>query len=56
LAWGLSDFLIKRYDLGIEVLKNREFDVWIHNKAIQKALESFRIDDLKKKELRALKI
>lgn len=56
LAWGMCDFLIKRYDLSLEVLKNRELGVWVHNKAIQKALESFRISEIHKQELRALKI
>lgn len=56
LAWGICEFLIKHYDLAIEVLKNRELNIWVHNKAIQKALESFRIDVEKKKELKGLKI
>ena len=56
LAWGMCEILIKHYDTGLLVLKNKTLNIWVHNKAIQKALESFRIDDKKKEELRKLKI
>lgn len=56
LSWGMCEILIKHYGLGIEIIKNRSLDVWVHNKAIQKSLESFRIDEIKKEELKKLKI
>lgn len=56
IAWYFSYALIKQYDLTIDIFKEYKLDKWIHNKAIQKALESFRIDNDTKDYLRSLKI
>ena len=56
IAWFYSFALIKRYDDTIIYFENRCLDKWIHNKSIQKAIESYRISDDKKKYLRSLKI
>lgn len=56
IAWFYSFALIKQYDDTIKLFENKELDKWIHNKSIQKALESFRIIDEKKEYLRTLKI
>lgn len=55
-AWLTSEVLVKSYQTGIEILKSRILDVKTHNKAIQKAMESFRLTQEQKECLRALKI
>ena len=54
-AWYLCDIIIKHYDQAVELLKSEKLDVWTHNKAIQKARESFRVDADKKQYLKTLK-
>lgn len=56
IAWFYSFALIKQYDDTIVIFENKELDKWIHNKSIQKAIESYRIDDFKKEYLKTLKI
>jgi len=56
IAWFYSFALIKQYDDTIKIFENKELDKWIHNKAIQKGIESYRISDAKKDYLRSLKI
>lgn len=56
IAWYFSYALIKQYDKTIDIFKVNKLDKWVHNKSIQKALESYRIDDDKKQYLRSLKI
>lgn len=56
LAWYFSVVLVKHYDIGVEYLKTGALDCWVHNKSIQKAIESFRISDEQKKYLKSLKI
>ena len=56
IAWFYSFALIKQYDDTIKLFEEKKLDKWIHNKSIQKAIESFRISDSKKNYLRRLKI
>lgn len=56
IAWYFSYALIKQYDKTIDIFKLYKLDKWVHNKSIQKAIESFRISDEKKNYLRSLKI
>ena len=42
-AWYFSFALIKQYDKTLDFIKKETLSVWVHNKAIQKAIESFRI-------------
>lgn len=56
IAWFYSFALIKKYDYTIEYFEKRKLSKWIHNKSIQKAIESYRISDDKKIYLRTLKI
>lgn len=56
IAWYFSYALIKQYDLTIDIFKMYKLDKWVHNKSIQKAIESFRISDDKKIYLRSLKV
>ena len=55
-AWYLAEGLIKKYDDFIKVIESKNLDVRVHNKAIQKAIESYRITEAKKDYLRELKI
>ena len=55
VAWAISICLIKFYEDTIEYLKKSKIDNWTYNKAIQKAIESYRITDSQKEFLREMK-
>lgn len=55
IAWGISVLLVKNYETTITYLEKHVFSDWIHNKAIQKAIESYRIGIVEKDYLRTLK-
>ena len=54
-AWLIAEVLVKFYDKGVEYLKLNELDIKTHNKAIQKACESYRLTKEQKDFLRGLK-
>lgn len=54
-AWFFATALAKQYEPTLSVLKNNLLDVWVHNKTIQKAVESFRITDEQKAFLKTLR-
>ncbi len=54
-AWYFATALSKQPESAISVFENGLLDEWTHNKAIQKAIESFRVDDEKKEYLRSLR-
>jgi len=56
IAWYYSFALIKQYERAIRLFESKNLDKWIHNKSIQKAVESYRISQEKKAYLRTLKI
>ena len=58
ISWTLSIALVKYFAKTLEFMqKNKdEFDKWTYNKALQKARESFRIDEDKKSILQKAKI
>lgn len=56
VAWYFSIALIKQYDAAIPYFREPQLAPWTHNKAIQKAIESYRIDQETKDFLRSLKI
>ena len=56
IAWYFATALAKQYDEAIKYIENNKLDVWVHNKTIQKAIESYRITEQQKEYLRALKI
>lgn len=56
IAWYFATALAKQYESILPFLENRSLAPWIHNKAIQKALESRRISETQKQYLRTLKI
>ncbi len=55
-AWYFATALAKQYDLILPFIENKSLDVWTHNKAIQKSVESYRITDEQKQYLKTLKI
>ncbi len=55
IAWYFATALAKQYDSIIPFIENKELDVWCHNKAIQKSIESYRITPEQKEYLRGLK-
>lgn len=55
-AWFYSYALIKQWDSTINLFEKKKLDKIIHNKSIQKALESYRISEDRKEYLRSLKI
>ena len=55
-AWLISVCLVKEYDITVKLLEERALDKWTHNKAIQKAIESYRITNEQKNYLRSIKI
>ena len=56
IAWYFATALAKQYDLVIKIIEDKKLDKWVHNKTIQKAIESYRITSLQKEYLRSLKI
>ena len=56
VAWYFATALAKQYDAVLPFIENRRLDPWTHNKAIQKAVESYRITDDQKTYLKQLKI
>ena len=55
VAWYMATACAKQYDAALAVLRENRLDAWTHNKTIQKAVESFRVTDEHKDELRALR-
>lgn len=55
-AWYFATALAKHYDEVLPYFTSLMLDPWTHNKAIQKAVESYRVSDEHKAQLRALKI
>ncbi len=54
-AWLIAEVIIKNYDAGTAFLKENKLDVKTHNKAIQKACESYRLTKEQKEYLKTLK-
>ena len=55
LSWYFATALAKQYDSAIKFLEEKKLSGWVHNKTIQKAIESYRITDEQKTYLRTLK-
>lgn len=56
IAWAISVGLIKFYDVTLPLIEQRTFSKFVHNKAIQKARESYRIAPEVKELLNEMKI
>ena len=55
IAWYLATGLAKNYESFVKVIEEKRFDKAAHNKAIQKAIESYRVSDEHKEYLKTLK-
>lgn len=56
IAWYFATALAKQYDAAVPYLQERRLAPWTHNKAIQKAIESYRVTGEQKAYLRSLKV
>ncbi len=56
IAWYFATALAKQYDAVLPFIEEHRLDKWTNNKAIQKAVESYRITDEQKAYLKKLKI
>ena len=56
IAWYFATALASVFDNALPYIKERKLDTWVHNKAIQKACESFRISNENKKFLKQYKV
>ena len=56
IAWYFATALAKQYEAVLPYLEKKKLDVWTHNKTIQKAVESYRINPEQKDYLKSLKI
>ena len=56
IAWYFATALAKQYEKTLPFIEKKVLDKWTHNKAIQKAIESYRITDEQKAYLRTLKV
>ena len=54
-AWLVAEMLVKQYDSAKIFLSENSLDKKTHNKAIQKACESFRLSDDRKNYLKGQK-
>ena len=55
VAWFFATALAKQYDATLPYLTEYQLPLWIHNKTIQKACESYRVPVLHKEALRGLR-
>ena len=55
IAWYFATALAKQYDCALPYLQQRKLGQWVHNKTIQKAVESYRITPEQKESLRTLR-
>ena len=54
-AWFFATAMAKQYDATLPYIEQRKLQQWTHNKAIQKAVESFRVSDAQKSYLKTLR-
>ncbi|WP_294431125.1 DNA alkylation repair protein [uncultured Treponema sp.] len=55
VAWYFATALAKQYDAAIVFIEENRLKPWTHKKAIQKAVESFRVSDEHKAYLKTLR-
>ena len=56
VAWFFATALAKQYEAALPYIENQKLEIWTHNKAIQKAVESYRITAEQKVYLKSLKL
>ena len=55
-AWYFATALAKQYDAVLPYLTEYRLEAWVHNKTIQKAIESYRVTAGQKAYLRTLRV
>lgn len=56
IAWYFATALAKQFDAALPYITNYRLDKWVHNKAIQKSIESNRVPPEHKELLRAYRL
>lgn len=56
IAWYFATALAKQWDATFPYIESKKLPLWVHNKSIQKARESFRITEDQKIILKSLKM
>ena len=56
IAWYFATALAKQYKKTLPYIKEHKLDNWTNNKTIQKVVESYRITDKQKQELKKYKV
>lgn len=56
IAWFYATALAKQWASAFPIIENKLLPKWVHNKTIQKAIESYRISPSQKEILKRLKI
>lgn len=56
VAWYFATALAKQYETALPLIEQHRLEPWTHNKAIQKAVESYRVTSGQKDHLRSLKV
>jgi hypothetical protein len=54
IAWYMATALAKQWEAAVPYLESGAMEKWVHNRTIQKAIESRRITDEQKKYLRTV--
>ena len=55
VAWYFATALAKQYDESVVYIEDRRLEPWTHRKAIQKAIESYRVSDEHKAHLKTFR-
>lgn len=55
VAWYFATALAKQYEATVKIIEENRLEPWTHNKAIQKAVESLRIEKEQKEYLKSMK-
>lgn len=56
IAWYFATALSSNWEMVVPYIEKQKLDKWIHNKTIQKAVESYRITKEQKEYLKTLKL
>lgn len=56
VSWYFATALAKQYDSAVKYLEDKKLESWVHNKTIQKAVESYRISSETKEYLKSLRL
>ncbi len=56
IAWYFATALAKQYEFAVKYIEEKRLTPWVHNKTIQKAIESRRISSDKKDYLKTFRI